>query len=283
MVTRVSDALLMRRALEYVKAFDGVIAQHAQEPRLTEGAQMHEGSCPGNSVCGWPAVAEEAIIARDVPARRPRRLAAAHLPRQHCRLRGDPAVGQEPGISVTAEVTPHHLLLTDQTATTYDPIYKVNPPLRSPSDVAAVREALAEGIIDIVATDHTPRDGGQRVRVGGGVLRDARPADGAAGRQRDHGPHRSARLDRGRGADVDGAGGDRPGQQPWPPIEVGEPGQPHVVRSRRRVGRAGLRHGQPQPQHPVRGDGFCTARFWAPGCAVAPLSSTASWWSSETV
>ena len=153
----VSDALLMRRALEYVKAFDGVIAQHAQEPRLTEGAQMHEGDLSGQlGLRGWPAVAEEAIIARDV-------LLADHVGSRlhicHVSTAGSVEIlrwAKSRGISVTAEVTPHHLLLTDQTATTYDPIYKVNPPLRSPSDVAAVREALAEGIIDIVATDHAP-------------------------------------------------------------------------------------------------------------------------------
>ncbi len=153
----VSDALLMRRALEYVKAFDGVIAQHAQEPRLTEGAQMHEGDLSGQlGLRGWPAVAEEAIIARDV-------LLAEHVGSRlhicHVSTAGSVEIlrwAKSRGIAVTAEVTPHHLLLTDQTATTYDPIYKVNPPLRSQSDVAAVREALAEGIIDIVATDHAP-------------------------------------------------------------------------------------------------------------------------------
>lgn len=153
----VSDALLMRRALEYVKAFDGVIAQHAQEPRLTESAQMHEGELSGQlGLRGWPAVAEEAIIARDV-------LLADHVGSRlhicHVSTAGSVEIlrwAKSRGIAVTAEVTPHHLLLTDQTATTYDPIYKVNPPLRSQSDVAAVREALAEGIIDIVATDHAP-------------------------------------------------------------------------------------------------------------------------------
>ena len=153
----VSDALLMRRALEYVKAFDGVIAQHAQEPRLTEGAQMHEGELSGQlGLRGWPAVAEEAIIARDA-------LLAEHVGSRlhicHVSTAGSVEIlrwAKSRGIAVTAEVTPHHLLLTDQTATTYDPIYKVNPPLRSESDVAAVREALAEGIIDIVATDHAP-------------------------------------------------------------------------------------------------------------------------------
>ncbi|MBW9211685.1 dihydroorotase [Mumia sp. zg.B21] len=153
----VSDAVLMRRALEYVKAFDGVIAQHAQEPRLTEGAQMNEGELSGVlGLTGWPAVAEEAIIARDV-------LLAEHVGSRlhvcHLSTRGSVEIvrwAKSRGIDVTAEVTPHHLLLTDQLAATYDPIYKVNPPLRAADDVEALREALAEGVIDIVATDHAP-------------------------------------------------------------------------------------------------------------------------------
>jgi len=153
----VSDAVLMRRALEYVKAFDGVIAQHAQEPRLTEGAQMNEGPLSGElGLTGWPAVAEEAIIARDV-------LLAEHVGSRlhvcHLSTRGSVEIvrwAKSRGIDVTAEVTPHHLLLDDELVRTYDPIYKVNPPLRSKDDVLAVREGLADGTIDIVATDHAP-------------------------------------------------------------------------------------------------------------------------------
>ena len=153
----VSDAVLMRRALEYVKAFDGVVAQHAQEPRLTEGAQMNEGALSGElGLAGWPAVAEEAIIARDV-------LLAEHVGSRlhvcHLSTRGSVEIvrwAKSRGIDVTAEVTPHHLLLTDELVRSYDPIYKVNPPLRSADDVAAVREGLADGTIDIVATDHAP-------------------------------------------------------------------------------------------------------------------------------
>ena len=153
----VSDPVLMRRALEYVKAFDGVIAQHAQEPRLTEGSVMHEGRVSGRlGLTGWPAVAEEAIIARDV-------LLAEHVgSRVHiCHLSTAGSVdivrwAKSRGISVTAEVTPHHLLLTDDLIADYDPVYKVNPPLRTSEDVAAVRAGLADGTIDIVATDHAP-------------------------------------------------------------------------------------------------------------------------------
>ncbi|MFD6178428.1 MULTISPECIES: dihydroorotase [unclassified Isoptericola] len=153
----VHDPILMRRALEYVKAFDGVVAQHAQEPRLTEGAQMNEGVVSAEiGLAGWPAVAEEAIIARDV-------LLAEHVgSRLHvCHLSTAGSVeivrwAKGRGIDVTAEVTPHHLILTDELARTYDPTYKVNPPLRTAEDVEAVRQGLADGTIDIVATDHAP-------------------------------------------------------------------------------------------------------------------------------
>ena len=153
----VFDPLVMRRALEYVKKFDGVIAQHAQEPRLTQGSQMNEGFVSSQlGLKGWPAIAEEAIIARDV-------LLADHVQaRLHiCHLTTAGGVeiirwAKQRGIQVTAEVTPHHLLLTDELARSYDPVYKVNPPLRIESDVMSLREALADGTIDIVATDHAP-------------------------------------------------------------------------------------------------------------------------------
>jgi dihydroorotase len=153
----VHDAVLMRRALEYVKAFDGVIAQHAQEPRLTEDAQMNEGPVSGElGLTGWPAVAEEAIVARDV-------LLAEHVGSRlhvcHVSTRGSVEIlrwAKSRGITVTAEVTPHHLLLTDDLVRSYDPIYKVNPPLRTSDDVEAVRQGLADGTIDIIATDHAP-------------------------------------------------------------------------------------------------------------------------------
>jgi dihydroorotase len=151
------DPLIMRRALEYVKAFDGVIAQHAQDPRLTEGAQMNEGAVSAElGLAGWPAVAEESIIARDV-------LLAEHVgSRLHvCHLSTAGSVdiirwAKRRGVNVSAEVTPHHLLLTDELARGYDPNFKVNPPLRREEDVRAVRDGLADGTIDIVATDHAP-------------------------------------------------------------------------------------------------------------------------------
>ncbi|MFD5512842.1 dihydroorotase [Streptomyces sp. NPDC127051] len=153
----VDDAVIMRRALEYVKAFGGVVAQHAQEPRLTEGAQMNEGVVSAElGLGGWPAVAEESIIARDV-------LLAEHVgSRVHiCHLSTAGSVeivrwAKSRGIDVTAEVTPHHLLLTEELVRSYNAVYKVNPPLRTERDVMALREALADGTIDIVATDHAP-------------------------------------------------------------------------------------------------------------------------------
>ncbi len=153
----VSDALLMRRALEYVTTFDGVVAQHAQEPRLTEGAQLNEGALSSElGLEGWPAVAEEAIIARDV-------LLAHHVgARLHiCHLSTAGSVdvvrwAKARGIQVTAEVTPHHLMLTEERARTYDARFKVNPPLRRNEDVEALRDGVADGTIDIIATDHAP-------------------------------------------------------------------------------------------------------------------------------
>ncbi|SEA38394.1 dihydroorotase [Bowdeniella nasicola] len=153
----VHDPVLMRRALEYVKSFDGCIAQHAQDPRLTEGSQMNEGVVSAElGLAGWPSVAEEAIVARDI-------LLTEHVgSRLHiCHLSTAGSVrlvrdAKARGLDVTAEATPHHILLTDETARSYDPVFKVNPPLRTQDDVDAVREGLADGTIDIVGTDHAP-------------------------------------------------------------------------------------------------------------------------------
>ncbi|HLL68436.1 MAG TPA: dihydroorotase [Micromonosporaceae bacterium] len=153
----VADPRLMRRALEYVKAFDGVIAQHAEEPRLTAGAQMHEGEVAARlGLPGWPAAAEEAIIARDA-------LLAGHVGGRlhicHVSTAGSVEIlrwAKGRGVRITAEVTPHHLLLTDERATGYDPVFKVNPPLRESADARALCDALVEGVIDVVATDHAP-------------------------------------------------------------------------------------------------------------------------------
>jgi dihydroorotase len=154
----VHDPLVMRRALEYVKAFGGVVSQHSQDPRLAGGASCcHEGEVSGRlGLPGWPGVAEEVIVARDVMLARHTgsRLHVAHLS-----TAGSVEIvrwAKSLGIDVTAEVTPHHLILTTDLLESYDPVYKVNPPLRPQEDVLALREALADGTIDAVATDHAP-------------------------------------------------------------------------------------------------------------------------------
>ena len=153
----VHDPLLMRRALEYVKAFDGIVAQHAQDPRLTKNAQMNESPLSARlGLAGWPALAEESIIARDIMLTE---LTDSRLHLCHVSTRRSADLIREAkkkGIKVTAEVTPHHLLLTEDLAESYDPIYKVNPPLRKKDDVIALREALIDGTIDVIATDHAP-------------------------------------------------------------------------------------------------------------------------------
>lgn len=153
----VHDPLIMRRALEYSTALDAVIAQHAEEPRLTVGAQAHEGEQSARlGYPGWPASAEESIVARDC-------ILAGHADARlhicHVSTTGTTDVlawAKGRGTRVSAEVTPHHLLLDDERLNTYDPVNKVNPPLRTGPDVAALRKALAEGVIDCVATDHAP-------------------------------------------------------------------------------------------------------------------------------
>ena len=153
----VSDSLVMRRALEYVKAFGGVIAQHAQDPQLTVNAQMNESALSLKlGLTGWPAVAEEAIIARDVLLTEE---VGSRLHVCHVSTKGSVDVirwAKSRGINVTAEVTPHHLILTEDLVSEYNPVYKVNPPLRNSEDVQALREAVADGTIDIIATDHAP-------------------------------------------------------------------------------------------------------------------------------
>ncbi len=154
----VTDARLMRRALEYVRAFDGVVAQHAQDPRLAgKDACCHEGELSGRlGLPGWPAVAESTVVARDV------QLAELTRSRLHvCHVSTAETVdvlrwAKARGVEVTAEVAPHHLLLTTTEVAGYDPTYKVNPPLRPDEHVAALRAALADGTVDVVATDHAP-------------------------------------------------------------------------------------------------------------------------------
>ena len=154
----VGDARVMRRALEYVKTFGGVISQHSQDPALApHAACCHEGELSGRlGLPGWPGVAEEVIVARDVMLARH---TGSRVHVAHVSTAGSVEVlrwAKAQGIEVTAEVTPHHLLLTTDLLAGYDPTYKVNPPLRPTEDVEALRQALADGTIDAVATDHAP-------------------------------------------------------------------------------------------------------------------------------
>ncbi|ALE73225.1 dihydroorotase [Pseudonocardia sp. EC080610-09] len=153
----VNDPLIMRRALEYASALDVVIAQHAEDHRLTGGAQAHEGAAAARlGLTGWPATAEETIVARDCALAREAgaRLHVCHI--STARTIEVLRAAKAQGVQVSAEVTPHHLLLTDSRLSSYDPVNKVNPPLRTADDTRAMREALAEGVIDVVATDHAP-------------------------------------------------------------------------------------------------------------------------------
>lgn len=153
----VHDSLLLRRALEYVKAFDGLVAQHAQDPQLTRDAQANEGELASRlGLAGFAPVAEESVIARDV-------LLAHHvgsrLHVRHVSTAGAVEVlrwAKGRGFQVTADTTPHHLLLTEAEITGYDPRFKVNPPLRTQTDVDALRAGVADGTIDVIATDHAP-------------------------------------------------------------------------------------------------------------------------------
>ncbi len=154
----VADPRVMRRALEYVKAFGGVVSQHAQDPSLAgPTACCHEGELSGRlGLPGWPGIAEEVIVARDVMLARH---TGSRVHVAHASTAGTVEVlrwAKAQGIGVTAEVTPHHLLLTTDLLAGYDPTFKVNPPLRPQEDVDALRAALADGTIDAVATDHAP-------------------------------------------------------------------------------------------------------------------------------
>ena len=162
----VHDPLIMRRALEYSKALDVIIAQHAEEPKLTVGAQAHEGEQAARlGLQGWPAAAEESIVARDclLALHAGAKLHICHVSTagtaeilRWAKSRGAEFLPQAGRPGISAEVTPHHLLLTDDRLSTYDPVNKVNPPLRTGADVQALRQALADGVIDCVATDHAP-------------------------------------------------------------------------------------------------------------------------------
>ena len=200
---------------------------------------MNEGELSGRlGLRGWPAVAEEAIIARDVPARRARRLAAARLPRLDRRLGRDHPLGQEQGLERHRRGHPAPPAAHRRArARRYDPIYKVNPPLRSQADVEALRAGLADGTIDVVATDHAPHPLEDKdCEWAGRRHRHARPGDRAVGRAADDGRHRPARLGRGRRADVGQARRDRPARRPRPPDRRRRAGQPRARRPERDPG-----------------------------------------------
>jgi dihydroorotase len=153
----VQDPLLMRRALEYAHDLGIILAQHCEVERLTEGAVMHEGSCCSRlGLPGWPSIAEELMVHRDIELVR---LTGAPMHFLHLSTAGSVELvraAKRDGLPVTAEATPHHFSLTDTRLEGYDPIYKVNPPLRTPADLAALRSGLADGTIDAIATDHAP-------------------------------------------------------------------------------------------------------------------------------
>jgi dihydroorotase len=153
----VQDPLLMRRAFEYASDLDVVLAQHCEVERLTAGAVMHEGRCCSRlGLPGWPALAEELMVHRDIELARLTggRVHLLHL--STARSVELVRAAKADGLAVTAEVTPHHLSLTDELLASYDAVYKVNPPLRTMDDVRALRTGLADGTIDAVATDHAP-------------------------------------------------------------------------------------------------------------------------------
>ncbi|MCF8588005.1 dihydroorotase [Gordonia liuliyuniae] len=153
----VHDPVLMKRALEYSRGLGVLISQHSEDPRLTVGAVAHDGPTAARlGLAGWPRAAEESIVARDALLARD---AGARVHIAHASTAGTVELvkwARDQGIDITAEVTPHHLLLDDSRLETYDGVNKVNPPLREASDVAALRQGLADGAIDCVATDHAP-------------------------------------------------------------------------------------------------------------------------------
>jgi dihydroorotase len=155
--TGVQDPLLMRRALEYAGDLGIILAQHCEVARLTEGAVMHEGECCSHlGLPGWPSVAEEMMLSRDIDLVR---LTGTPMHFLHLSTRRSVELvraAKAEGLPITAEVTPHHLSLTDELLKGYDATFKVNPPLRTRDDIEALKEGLADGTIDALATDHAP-------------------------------------------------------------------------------------------------------------------------------
>ncbi|MFM8383109.1 MAG: dihydroorotase [Actinomycetota bacterium] len=153
----VQDAHLMRRALEYASDLGITLAQHCEVKSLTAGAVMHEGACCSHlGLPGWPSIAEELMVHRDIELVR---LTGGRLHLLHLSTAGSVALvraAKADGLAVTAEVAPHHFTLTDEHLAGFDPVFKVNPPLRTAADIAALKEGLRDGTIDAIATDHAP-------------------------------------------------------------------------------------------------------------------------------
>jgi dihydroorotase len=153
----VQDARLMRRAMEYASALDVVLAQHCEDEAMAAGGHMHEGEWSSRlGIPGQPAEAEELMVMRDIALAR---LTGARVHFQHLSTDGSVAMvraAKAGGMDVTCEATTHHFTLTDEQCSSYDPVFKVNPPLRTSTDVVAVKAGLADGTIDCIATDHAP-------------------------------------------------------------------------------------------------------------------------------
>ena len=155
--TGVQDPLIMRRALEYGKSLGIVLAQHCEVSRLTDGAVMHEGGCCSRlGLPGWPSVAEELMVFRDIELSRLTGAPVHFLHLSTARSVDLVRAAKADGLLITAEAAPHHFTLTDESLSGFDPLFKVNPPLRENADIAAVKLGLADGTIDAIATDHAP-------------------------------------------------------------------------------------------------------------------------------
>ena len=248
----VADARLMRRAMEYAASLPGVVlAQHCEDPVLSAGGHMHEGEWSARlGIPGQPAEAEELMVLRDLALAR---LTGTRVHFQHLSTaRSIEMVRQAKadGLPVTCEATTHHFTLTHAECAGYDPVFKVNPPLRTDADVAAVRDGLADGAIDCIATDHAPaHPGGQGGGLRPGAARDARPRDGAGPR-----PHRARPQDRPGARPAVVAAGRILGvdDQHGLPVEPGNPANLTVIDPSATWTVDPAAAGQPQPQHPLR-------------------------------
>ena len=163
--TGVQDPLLMRRAMEYSRGLDMVLAQHCEVAALTKGAVMHEGHCCSElGLPGWPSIAEELMVHRDIELAR---LTGARIHLLHLSTAGSVELvrrAKADRLPVTAEAAPHHISLTDEQLRGYDPVFKVNPPLRTKADIEAIIGGLVDGTIDAIATDHAPHPADHKER-----------------------------------------------------------------------------------------------------------------------